>query len=101
LVTEIASNQSLKRGVSEDYLATREFRKIATRQNREQLLQCLFAVCAADDSISVREEEEVRQVANELGLTHSEYLAARSTFSEKREVLRGLPRNRPLGAVTE
>jgi hypothetical protein len=49
-------------------------------------------VCAADESISVVEEEEVRQIASELGATHEEYVTARAEFREKREVLRGLKR---------
>jgi hypothetical protein len=51
-------------------------------------------VCAADDSISLVEEEEVRQVASELGFSHREYTEARAAFRDKREVLRGLPRDR-------
>lgn len=90
LVVEMAVRHNQLLGVTEEYLATREFRRLAGEGDRERLLHCLFAVCAADDSISVVEEEEVRQVANELGLEHSQYIAARSAYREKREVLRGL-----------
>ncbi len=94
LVAEMAAHRNELLGVSEDYLATREFRKVADEGDCERLLHCLFAVCAADDSISLVEEEEVRQVANELGLEHAEFTAARSVFRDKREVLRGLRRRR-------
>ena len=90
LVTEMVSRRDQLFGGSEDYLATREFRRLATERELECILKCLFAVCAADDSISVVEEEEVRQVASELGFSHEEYVAARANFREKREVLRGL-----------
>ena len=90
LVTEMVSHRNQLFGVTEDYMATREFRRLATDRELECILKCLFAVCAADDSISLVEEEEVRQVASELGLTHEEYVAARSEFRDKREVLRGL-----------
>lgn len=90
LVTEMVSHRNQLFGVTEDYLATREFRRLATARELECILTCLFAVCAADDSISLVEEEEVRQVASELGISHEEYVAARSAFREKREVLKGL-----------
>jgi uncharacterized tellurite resistance protein B-like protein len=81
-------------GAADDYLATREFKRIASDRHRECILRCLFAVCAADDSISLVEEEEVRQIASELGATHKEYVTARAEFREKREVLRGLKQRR-------
>ncbi|HSN53872.1 MAG TPA: TerB family tellurite resistance protein, partial [Candidatus Sulfomarinibacteraceae bacterium] len=58
--------------------------------DRERLLHCLFAVTAADDSISLVEEEEIRQVANELGVEHAQFTEIRAAFRDKREVLRGL-----------
>jgi uncharacterized tellurite resistance protein B-like protein len=85
----MASHRNVLRGASEDYLATREFSDIASPDDKLRLLHCLFAVCAADDSISLVEEEEVRQVASELGLEHADFVAARSAFRDKREVLRG------------
>ncbi len=54
------------------------------------MLRCLFAVTAADDSISLAEEEELRQVASELGLELADYTSIRSEFRDQREVLRGL-----------
>ena len=90
LVAEMATNRNLLLGAGDDYLATREFRKIARSGGREKILHCLFAVSAADDSISLVEEEEIRQVANELGIEHGEFTAARAKFREKRAVLRGL-----------
>jgi tellurite resistance protein len=92
LSVEMVAHRNQLFGVTEDFLATRQFREIATDEHRECMLRCLFAVCAADDSISLVEEEEVRQIASELGLTHEQYVEARQAFREKREVLRGLPR---------
>jgi uncharacterized tellurite resistance protein B-like protein len=92
LVTELVTHRNQLFGSSEAYLATREFRRLATAVELECILRCLFAVCAADDSIALVEEEEVRQVASELGFTHEQFVAARSAFREQREVLRGLGR---------
>jgi uncharacterized tellurite resistance protein B-like protein len=90
LVADMAAHRNELLGVTEDYLATREFKKVAAPGDAERLLHCLFAVTAADDSISLVEEEEVRQVANELGIDHSEFTAIRAAYREKRAVLRGL-----------
>lgn len=88
-------------GVTDDYAATRLFKEIATDEHLECMLRCLFAVCAADDSISLVEEEEVRQIASELGLTHDQYVEARQAFRDKREVLRGLPGRSPTADTEE
>lgn len=94
LAVEMVAHRNQLFGVTEDYLATRLFKEIASDEHLECMLRCLFAVCAADDSISLVEEEEVRQISNELGLTHEQFVEARRAFREKREVLRGLPRRR-------
>ncbi|TFG40170.1 MAG: hypothetical protein E4H44_00660 [Candidatus Aminicenantes bacterium] len=94
LVAEMAAHRNELLGVTEDYLSTREFKQVAGEGDAERLLHCLFAVTAADDTISLVEEEEVRQVANELGVEPARYTAIRSRFREKRSVLRGTIGNR-------
>lgn len=91
LVVEIAKAQSRLFGGTENYLVTRELAGIATPEQKHELLDCLFAVAAADGGISSAEEVQVRQVANELGFTHEEFVAARAEWREHRDVLRGLP----------
>lgn len=90
LVAEMAAHRNQMLGASEDYLATREFKKISSEADREGLLHCLFAVSAADDSISLVEEEEIRQAASELGIEHDQFIAVRTRYRDQREVLRGL-----------
>jgi uncharacterized tellurite resistance protein B-like protein len=68
---------------------TREFRDIATDEQRSELLDCLFAVSAADDTISLDEESQIRQIAHELGFEHREFVEARSAYSHKRSVFKG------------
>ena len=50
LVVEIAKSQAKHLGATENYVVTREFRKSATNEQRGKLLQCLFAVAAAEVS---------------------------------------------------
>jgi uncharacterized tellurite resistance protein B-like protein len=93
LVVQIAKSQNKLFGSTENYLVTREFGEISDRLQREELLDCLFAVSAADELISVAEEEEVRRIASELGFTHKEYIGARKKYSEYRAVIQGLKRD--------
>ena len=73
LVVEIAKGQARLFGGTENYLVTREFREIATAEQRLELLDCLFAVAAADGAISTAEESQSGQIAKELGFTQPEY----------------------------
>ncbi len=90
LVVQMAKSQNRLFGHTENFLVTREFLEIATREQRSELLDCLFAVSAADESISGAEEAQIRQIASELGFSHREYVDARRHYSDLREVLRGL-----------
>lgn len=91
LVVEIAKGQNRLFGGTENFLVTREMREVATREQCLELLDCLFAVSAADESISGAEESQIRQIASELGFTHAEMVQARSAYNDKREILKGLP----------
>jgi uncharacterized tellurite resistance protein B-like protein len=91
LVVQIAKAQAALFGGTEDFLVTRQFREMSTPEQRSELLYCMFAVSAADDSVSSLEEEQIRQIASELGLAHDDYLAARAAYAAKRAVLKDLP----------
>lgn len=88
LVVQMAKTQSLLFGGTEDFLVTREFNRIATRDQKLALLRCLFSVSAADRSISAVEDHEVRRIADELLLEHRDYIAARLAFREHLSVLK-------------
>ncbi len=90
LVVQIAKSQHRLFGGTENFLVTREFVQISDSDQREELLDCLFAVSAADQSISGTEEAQIRQIASELGFSHREFVEARAVYSEHREVLRHL-----------
>ena len=87
LVVQIAKSQHSLFGGTENFLVTREFREIASDTQRDELLDCLFAVSAADDAISGDEEAQIRQIASELGVTHADYIKARLAYSHKRTVI--------------
>lgn len=88
LVVAIAKNQNRLFGSTEDYLVTREFRDIATDEQRRDLLDCLFAVSAADETITGDEESQIRQIANELGFSHKEFIQNRLAYTDKRSIFK-------------
>jgi uncharacterized tellurite resistance protein B-like protein len=88
LVAEIANSQNKLFGGTENFLVTREFKEIASDEERRHLLDYLFAVSAADNAITGEEEGQIWQIASELGFTHEEYIGARLRYSDKRTVLR-------------
>lgn len=78
IVIDIARTQALRSGGTEDFIVTREFNELATREQKLGLLDSLFAVSGVDRSIITVEDNEIRRVANELKLEHSDYIAVRA-----------------------
>jgi uncharacterized tellurite resistance protein B-like protein len=90
LTVGLAKAQHQVEGETESFLVTREFREIATREQCRELIDCLFAVSAADGSISGLEESQIRQIASELTLEPADLAGIRARWADKRQILRGL-----------
>ncbi len=82
LAVEIAKSQARLLGGTENYVVTREFREISTREQRIELLECLYAVAAADGTISSQESTEIAKVAEELGFLREELNALRARWRD-------------------
>jgi uncharacterized tellurite resistance protein B-like protein len=91
LVVQIAKSQANLFGATENFLVTRQFKTMTTPEEREELLHCLFAVSAADESISSIEESQIRQIAGELDMSDRDFLAVRASYNDKRQVMKDLP----------
>ena len=91
MVIEVARATQKLLGPTHNFLATREFRDATTPEQKLGLLHCLFAVAAADGSITGDEEEEIRTISRGLLLEDRDYLAVRSAFGDKRSVMQGRP----------
>jgi uncharacterized tellurite resistance protein B-like protein len=91
LVVQMAKTQSTLFGGTENFLVTREFNKIATREQKLALLDCLFAL-ASDEMISTTEDNEISRVCRELQLTHDDFVSVRMAYREHRAVLKKPPR---------
>lgn len=88
IVVQMAKTQNQFFGSTENYLVTREFQRIATYEQKLALLECVFAVTAADDNITSEEDNAVKQIASELKLPHIDYVEARSRFRKHLAVLK-------------
>lgn len=90
LVVQMAKTQNRLFGGTENFLVTQEFNEIATRDQKLALLHCLYAVSAADQSISTREDNEIRNISNELLLSHEDFIDVRLEYRDYFSFLKGL-----------
>ena len=91
LTVHMAKAQSLLFGATENFLVTREFAKIASREEKIELLHDLYAVCSADRTVSVVEDNEIRKISRELRLDHPDFIAVRLAYRDRLAVLRKQP----------
>ena len=61
LVVQMAKSQNMLFGGTENWLVTREFERMATREQKLAVLDCLFAVAAADNNITTEEDDVVNR----------------------------------------
>ena len=88
LVVQMAKTHAKLFGGTENFLVTREFNELASRDQKLGLLRCLFAVSAADESISSMEDNEISQIASELQIDHRDYTALKAEFRDYLAVLK-------------
>ena len=88
IVVQMAKTQSLLFGGTENFSVTQEFNKLAERTQKMALLDCMFAVSAADHDISGAEDKVIRQVADELLLEHSDFIEVRTRYRDHLSVLK-------------
>jgi uncharacterized tellurite resistance protein B-like protein len=69
-------------------VVTREFARSSSDEEKNALLECLFAVSASDNEVSGIEEAEIRKIAGELGLSHTDFIAARSRVRDQIPLLK-------------
>jgi tellurite resistance protein len=83
LVVEMARNMNELYGATDDYVVTRDFATIASREQCEDLLRTAFSVGAADDSITAAEVAELNEIGKELGFRSDEVDALRDEFRDQ------------------
>lgn len=83
MIVQMAKTQSVLFGGTENFLVTREFNKIASREQKIALLHCLFAVSVAEGHVSSAEETTIRKIASELRLDHADFIAVKGTYRDQ------------------
>jgi uncharacterized tellurite resistance protein B-like protein len=90
-VVTLALDEFRRVGGTDNVLVAREFAGVATFEERLGLLRCLFAVSAADESVIVSEDNEIRRISRELKIEHADFIHARAQVREHLAVLRRAP----------
>jgi uncharacterized tellurite resistance protein B-like protein len=88
IVVQMAKTQNILFGGTDNYVVTREFNRLADRGQKLALLDCLFAVSAADRTISTTEDNVIRQIADELKLDHADFITVRTRYRDHLAVLK-------------
>lgn len=93
LAVQIAVDRTVAIGGTENYLVTRELRRMTEKPERVRLMRCLLAVAASDDSITSDESRELTAIGEELGFSRGEISALRFEYRDKlAETKHRLPR---------
>ncbi|MFN8642582.1 MAG: TerB family tellurite resistance protein [Candidatus Binatia bacterium] len=71
---------------------TRAINDGATPEEKQALLDCLYAVAAADRLVSDAEEREIRRVAEAILVPHRVLMEIRARYRDRLEALQNLPR---------
>jgi uncharacterized tellurite resistance protein B-like protein len=88
MVVKMARMRNELFGGTDNFLVTREFRRMATYEQKIALLDCLFAVSAASEDISMAENSQIRQIASEIGLEHGDFIRVRLGWKDRLSVLK-------------
>ncbi len=82
LVAEMAKLQARTVGGTEDYVVTREFRTIATAEQRLDILRACYVIGAASGTISAEESAVLGAIARELDVDPPAVTAIRNEFRD-------------------
>jgi tellurite resistance protein len=83
LVTEMAKLQAKTVGGTEDFVVTREFKALATHDQKIDVLRACFAIGAANGTISAEETAVVNEIAAELDIDDATLNGIRADFHEQ------------------
>jgi uncharacterized tellurite resistance protein B-like protein len=87
-VVRLALDDHRRFGGTHNVIVTRELSAVTTHEQRLGILRCLFAMSAADASVQVVEDNEIRRISRELKIEHADFVRARMEVREHLAVLR-------------
>jgi uncharacterized tellurite resistance protein B-like protein len=82
VVVEMAKLQAKAVGGAEDYVVTREFKGLATEEQRIDVLRACFAIAATSGTITAEEASVLNQIGRELDLDPPTVNRVRAEFHE-------------------
>lgn len=92
LVVEMAKLQAKTVGGTEDYVVTREFKSLATEDQRLNVVRACFLIGASSGSISAEESAVANQIANELDIEPAILVAMRAEFADQMSAIQEMRR---------
>jgi uncharacterized tellurite resistance protein B-like protein len=90
LVVQMARTQQKLFGATDDFLVTRELSRVASYEQKLALIDCLYAVAAADERIFMAEADEISRIGKELKVDRGDLSRLRSQYREFLEARKGL-----------
>ena len=78
-------------GASDHHLVARAYRDMSSHVDRLRLLRCLYAVAAADDTITTVEDNQIFEIATEIGVGRNDVIAIRSEWKNYLGTMKALP----------
>ena len=92
LVVDLLTHELEALRALQPHLLTRTLNAQATPEEKQVLLDSLYAVAAADHLVSLVEEQEIRRIAGALLVPHSVLMSIRARYRDRLEILQGGPR---------
>ena len=94
LLIETAVEAHEVHGGSDNHLVARAFRDMTEHDERLRLLRCLYAVAAADETITTDEDNEIFEIATTIGVGRPDVIALRLQWKECLGTMKALPGER-------
>lgn len=94
-IVRLALDDNRRFGGTHNLTVTRELAALTSLDQRLAIVRCLFAISAADASVQVVEDNEIRRISQELRIEHRDFIRARLEVREHLAVLRDRMRGQP------
>jgi len=94
LLADTAVEAARLHGSTDHHLVARAFRDMTNDEERQRLLRCLYAVAAADQTITTAEDNEIFEVATAIGVRRMDVVAIRSEWKQYLGSMKALPGER-------
>ncbi|MCP4200112.1 MAG: TerB family tellurite resistance protein [Proteobacteria bacterium] len=89
LIVKMLQNHSVQLCSLEDYRYVRMINKVCDKEQKMELIEAMFAVASADESVSSEEDSAIYVVSKGIGLSHKDFVTVRAQFKNYLEVLKG------------